>query len=370
VDELLAIGEFSARSGLSARMLRSYAAAGVLLPAAVDRWSGYRYYAPRQLPEASLILRLRQAAIPLADIAAFLRCPDPQQLERWERALDSEVAARRRALAGAHSLLGALGAATARPASQKTRPKKGAAMTTLAAGSATDRGTARATNQDALLVSPPLFAVADGMGGAPGGEIASQLALDTLKRRFTEAPGAQVLAEAVRQASRAVWQRADTDKSLEGMGTTLTAVAVLGGAEQTQLAVVNVGDSRAYLFHDGELTQLTHDHSVVQALIDAGEVDRGQWRAHPRRTLLTRALGMAPVVEPDITLPAVAGPARILLCTDGLTSQADDSDLAAVLSAVADPDQAAADLVRLANRNGGADNTAVVVIEITATGAA
>jgi protein phosphatase len=362
VGELLAIGEFSARSGLSAKVLRSYAAAGLLVPAAVDPWSGYRYYAPGQLPEAKLIRLLRQAGIPLSEIATFLRDPGPDQLRRWERALDLEVASRRQALAQAQEQIGVLATATASPAGQDgDKP-----MITLAPGSATDRGKVRATNQDALLVSPPLFAVADGLGGHAAGEVASRLALDTLAARFAAPYSAEALAEAARAASRAVWQRADTEPALEGMGTTLTAVAVLNGAEQTRLAVVNVGDSRAYLFTGGQLSQLTRDHSVAQALIDAGELAPEQWRGHPKRSLLTRALGMAPVVEPDITLPTVTGSARVLLCTDGLTTQADEAEFAAVLSAVTAPGQAAAELVQLANRNGGNDNTAVVVIDITA----
>ena len=361
MDELLAIGEFSARSGLSAKVLRSYAAAGLLVPAAVDRWSGYRYYAPGQLPEARLILLLRQAGVPLSEIAAFLRDPGPEQLQRWELALDLEAASRRRALAAVRGELSKLATATVNPAGQD----RGNSKSTLAAGSATDRGKARATNQDALLVSPPLFAVADGMGEPPGGEVASLLALDMLKARFTAPPSAEGLAEAAREASRAVWQRADTDPSLEGIGATLTAVAVLDGGDQTRLAIVNIGDSRAYLFAEGLLSQLTRDHSVVQALIDAEELTQDQWRTHPRRSLLTRALGMAPVVEPDISLPAITGTARVLVCTDGLTAQADETQLAAVLSTVPDPDQAAAELVQLANRNGGQDNTAVIVIDIT-----
>jgi PPM family protein phosphatase len=361
MDELLAIGEFSTQSGLSAKVLRSYAAAGLLVPAAVDPWSGYRYYAPGQLPEARLILLLRQAGVPLSEIAAFLRNPGPDHLQRWEQALDLEVASRRRALAKARGQFAMLATTANSPAGQDgDKP-----MITLAPGSATDRGKVRATNQDALLVSPPLFAVADGMGDPPGGEVASRLALDTLRARFTTPPSAEALAEAAREASRAVWERADTDPPLEGMGTTLTAVAILDGGEQTRLAVANVGDSRAYLFSEGCLSQLTRDHSVVQALIDAEELTQEQWRTHPKRSLLTRALGMAPVVEPDISLPTVAGSARVLLCTDGLTAQADETQLAAVLSTVTGPDQAAAELVRLANRNGGNDNTAVIIIDIT-----
>jgi protein phosphatase len=361
VDELLAIGEFSARSGLSAKVLRSYAAAGLLVPAAVDPWTGYRYYAPGQLPEAGLILLLRRAGVPLSEIAAFLRDPDPGQLQRWEQALDLEVASRRRALAEARGQLGLLATAKGNPAGQDG----GKPMTTMAPGSATDRGGARPTNQDALLVSPPLFAVADGLGAPPGGETASGLALDTLNTRFAAPYGAEALAEAAREASRAVWERADAEPALEGMGTTLTAVAVLGGAEQSELAVVSVGDSRAYLFRDGQLSQLTHDHSVVQELIDSGQLAPEQWRMHPERSLLTRALGVAPVVDLDLSRPAVAGSARLLLCTDGLTAQAEEAEIAGVLSAFADPDQAAAELVRLANRNGGDDNTAVVVVDIS-----
>jgi serine/threonine protein phosphatase PrpC len=359
VDDLLAIGEFSARSGLSAKVLRSYAAAGLLVPAAVDPWSGYRYYAPAQFPEARLILLLRQAGVPLSEIAAFLRDPRPGRLRDWERALDREVASRRRALAEAGSRLPELAHGAA-------GEDGGKPMATLAPGSATDRGKVRETNQDALLVSPPLFAVADGMGGAPGGDIASQAALDALAARFTGPPGPELLAEAARAANQAVWQQADSDPALEGMGSTLTAAAVLEGEGESRLAVANVGDSRAYLLRDGRLSRLTTDHSVVQALIDDGEVSSDEWRTHPRRGLLTRALGMAPVVDADITVTGVRDGDRALLCTDGLTTEADEAQIAAVLTGTGDPDQAAGELVRLANRSGGSDNTAVIVIDITA----
>jgi len=117
----------------------------------------------------------------------------------------------------------------------------------------------------------------------------------------------------------------------------------------------------------GRLNQLTRDHSLVQGLIDAEELTKEQGRTHPKRSLLTRALGMAPVVDPDISLPAVTGNARLLLCTDGLSAQADETQLASVLSTVADPDQAAAEFLRLANRNDGNDNTAVIIIDIPHT---
>jgi protein phosphatase len=357
VEDLLPIGEFAARSGLSARVLRGYAAAGLLVPAAVDSWSGYRYYAPGQLRLARLILLLRQARVPLSEIAIFIRHPDPGTLRRWEGELDLEARNRRQALAAARDHLGLAACALA--------PHEGDdALTTQTAGSATDQGTARSTNQDALVISPPLFAVADGLGQTPGGETASRLALDTLCAAFTGEPAAEALAAAFRQASRAVWERASTDPSLHGMGTTLTAVAVLQTEPQTRLAVASIGDSRAYLFQDEQLRQLTRDHSVVQSLIDAGQVTDDQWRTHPDRSLLTRALGIAPLVEPDITLPEVTGNARLLLCTDGLTAQADHAEIAAILSGPGDPDQVASDLIELANDNGGADNAAVIVIDI------
>lgn len=360
MDELLGIGEFSVRSGLSAKVLRSYAAAGLLVPAAVDPWTGYRHYAPSQLPEARLILLLRQAGISLSEIAAFVKNPSRDQLHRWEQDLDLEVASRRRALGEAYARLGQLATTVGNPTGHN-----GGTLMIVTPGSATDRGKVRPTNQDALLVSPPLFAVADGLGESPRGEVASHLALDMLTERLTAALSAEALAEATREAARAVWRRADAEPSLEGMGTTLTAVAVLDGAEQARLAIVNVGDSRAYLFQDGQLTQLTRDHSVVQDLIDAGDLSADQWRTHPRRALLTRALGMAPAVEADISTSALAGRARVLLCTDGLTAQADDTQIAAVLSAGTSPEQAAAELIQLADRNGGDDNAAVIVIDIT-----
>ena len=234
MDELLGIGEFSARSGLSAKVLRSYAAAGLLVPVAVDPWTGYRHYAPSQLPEARLILLLRQAGISLSEIAAFVKNPSPDQLHRWEQDLDLEVASRRRALGEAHARLGQLATTAGNPTGHN-----GGTLMIVTPGSATDRGKVRPTNQDALLVSPPLFAVADGLWESPRGEVASHLALDTLMERLTAALSAEALAEAAREAARAVWRRADAEPSLEGMGTTLTAVAVLDGAEQARLAIVN-----------------------------------------------------------------------------------------------------------------------------------
>jgi len=358
VQELLPIGEFSARSSLSPRMLRSYAAVGMLVPAAVDRLSGYRYYSPDQVGEAKLILLLRQAGVPVSEISGFLKDRDLDRLRRWERELDLEIAGRRTALAQAREQLGvdaclpvatwpAAGSASASSEWKETGMEPVQELISaeseldwspgsVAWGSATARGAERESNQDALLVSAPLFAVADGLGGALGGEIASRVALEELQESFSQSartgqPGVETLVEAARDASLAVWQRMEA-----GMGTTLTAVAVLDAGPHPRLAVVNVGDSRAYLFADGQLRQVTHDDSVVQGLIDAGKVQPEEWRDHPSRSLLTRALGTAAVVEPDISLPRVPPAARVLLCTDGLTTVLDEQSMCTVLARVSD----------------------------------
>jgi serine/threonine protein phosphatase PrpC/DNA-binding transcriptional MerR regulator len=327
----------------------------------VDAWSGYRYYARHQLSRAALILQLRRAGIALREIGEFLRNPDEARLHAWEQGIDREATDRKCALATARQQLRMLPTVAASPLLREG----GITMSTLIAGSACDPGTVRDASQDALLVSSPLFAVADGIGASPAGETASHLALDTLKARFADPLTAAGLAVAARAASQAIFEMAGSDPSLEGMASTLAALVVLGRGDQASLAVASVGDSRAYLLSDGQLHQLTHDHTVVQALMDAGELTPDQARAHPSRSLLTRALGIAPAVDPDIHLPAVRPPARLLLCTDGLTAHAEDSQIADVLASAAEPGQAAMRLVRLANDNGGSDNTTVIVIDIS-----
>lgn len=370
MEELLPIGEFSARSSLTPRMLRSYAAVGMLVPAAVDRFTGYRYYSPGQLGEAGLILLLRQAGVPVSEIAGFLKDRDLGRLRRWELELDLEVAGRRIALAEARERLGswpAVADAVTKETGMGTEPSSAvSSWDGLAWGSATAQGATRSGNQDALLVNAPLFAVADGLGAAPGSELASQIALDELQASFGRSgtPSVETLVEAARDASLAVWQRMESDKSLEGIGTTLTAVAVLEAGPQPRLAVVNVGDSRAYLFADGQLQQVTHDDSVVQGLIDAGKVQPEEWRDHPSRSLLTRALGTAAVVEPDIRLPRVPAAARVLICTDGLTTALDEASMSAVLAAERDPAGAAAELIRLVSSGGGDDDATAVVVDL------
>lgn len=239
-------------------------------------------------------------------------------------------------------------------------------MTVLRGGAATDVGRVRANNQDQLLVADDLFAVADGMGGHAGGEVASLAALQALQSAFEDNPTADGLADAVRGANQAVWDRAQEGRELRGMGTTLTAVALVDDerGEDDFLAVVNVGDSRAYLLRDGELEQLTEDHSVPEELRRAGRLSDAEAAAHPQRNVLTRALGIDPNVEVDCFQVTPYRGDRLILSSDGLYNEVQDADIAAVLRRVADPEEAAAELVRMAREHGGNDNITVVVVDV------
>ena len=238
-------------------------------------------------------------------------------------------------------------------------------MTRLRAGAATDVGLVRSNNQDQFLVAERLFAVADGMGGHAAGEVASLTALEALRAAFDGDRTADGLADAVRNANRAVWDRAHEQRDLRGMGTTLTAVAlVVDDREDEVLAIVNVGDSRAYLLRDGELDQLTDDHSVPAELHRAGRLSPSEAAAHPQRNVLTRALGVDPDVEVDCFRVTPYRGDRLALASDGLFNEVDDRDIARVLRTEPDPEKAAEELVRLARDGGGNDNITVVVVDV------
>jgi PPM family protein phosphatase len=368
VDELLTIGEFSQACGLSARMLRSYAGTGLLPPVAVDRWTGYRYYAPGQLQRATVIGLLRQAGLPLREIAGFLTHPDPARLDEWERGLGQELAGRRHALAAARRELATLPPGTPPPAADLTDQPAGS----LTAGSSSARGPARDANQDAVLAGDDLFAVADGLGQA--GRAASLLAVEVLRvalpARAIQAslgagPAETSLVNACRAANLAIWRHTGDDAE-PTMGATLTAAAWTGAA----LALVHVGDSRAYLLRDGALRRLTEDHTLVAGLVREGQLTEDAARRHPQRALLTRALGTGPDVEPFSASVTVAPGDRLLLCTDGVTSVLTDEQVAAALRDPGRPGDVAADLVRLALAHGSQDDTSAVVVEAAAEAAA
>jgi protein phosphatase len=238
----------------------------------------------------------------------------------------------------------------------------------LRSSSATDVGRVRTANQDRAFVGDGLFAVADGMGGHVGGETAAQTAIDAFRTTFAGHPSADGLADAVHQANHAVWETARAQTDLRGMGTTLTALALVTVDGKEDLTVVNVGDSRAYLYQQGELSQLTADHSLVEEMVRSGELSAEEAAVHPQRHILTRALGIEPDVEVDVWhVPPHAGD-RILLCSDGLINEVGDDEIASILGQHDDPDAAAQALVVQARDAGGSDNITVVVVDIVDDG--
>ena len=227
-----------------------------------------------------------------------------------------------------------------------------------------DIGRVRSGNEDALLIGGNVFAVADGMGGHRGGEVASAAALDPLRaldgRAFPSSDAAMLaLTEAVAAANATVSQRSYDDSELAGMGTTLTGVLVEG----RDALLVHVGDSRAYLLRDGKFLQLTEDHTLVQALIDQGRITRDDVATHPHRSVITRAIGVADDVEIDSQRLTLHDGDRLVLCSDGLSGVVDDATIADVLRQHG-PEEAPERLVELANAAGGPDNITVLVIAV------
>lgn len=236
-------------------------------------------------------------------------------------------------------------------------------MTALRAGGRSDVGRVRANNEDRLLLADDLFAVADGLGGHQAGETASQTAVDTLRAAFSDRT-VDGLLHAVEVANQAVWQLASSRPELRGMATTLTAIALVSQDGEDQLALVNVGDSRAYLLQRNELTQITEDHSMVEELVREGRLTPQEASVHPQRSVITRALGLGPDVEVDNWELIPYRGDRVLLCSDGLTGHVSDDAIASTLRTIDDPDEAAAELVRAAREGGGSDNITVVVVDI------
>jgi protein phosphatase len=239
--------------------------------------------------------------------------------------------------------------------------------TALRWGAATDVGRLRSVNEDSLVAAVPLFAVADGMGGHAGGEVASRVALETLQQRFvgTAERTTDGLVRAIQDANAAVYERSLGTASLRGMGTTLTAVALVERDGHERLAVVNVGDSRTYVVQDGILLQITRDHTYVEDLVAAGEITPDEARVHPQRHIITRALGIEHDVQVDAWEATPGAGDRYLICSDGLFNEVDDGQIGAVLTGTVDPQDAADELVALANDAGGRDNVSVVIVDVT-----
>ncbi len=229
----------------------------------------------------------------------------------------------------------------------------------------TDTGRLRRVNEDAYYARAPLFGVADGMGGAQAGEVASSIAAEALTAGVDErlAPE-QRLVQVVRDANRRIHERSLSSADLQGMGTTMT-VLLLGDDEVT---IAHVGDSRAYRLRDGELTQLTRDHSMVGEMVRRGALTPEEAEHHPQRSILTRALGPDADVEVDVHTHGARDDDVYLLCSDGLTSMVGDDSIREALVAGGALHDVASELVRRANLNGGADNITVVLLRLTGAG--
>ncbi|GAA2314598.1 MerR family transcriptional regulator [Streptomyces violaceusniger] len=350
---LLTIGAFARASRLSPKALRLYDELGLLPPARVDPYSGYRLYDPAQLERARLVAWLRRLGMPLADIRAVCEL-EPEAAAREVRAywarVEADTAARRDLAA---FLVDHLSGKDATMSSDHTT--LGIRYAVLS-----DTGSVRESNDDAGYAGPRLLAVADGFGG---GRHAGEAAIEALKPLDAGVPGGELLSaleEAAHRAHESVSALAASDPALRDVGTTLTAMVWSG----SRLGLVHIGDSRAYLLRDGELFQITHDHTVVQSLIDEGRITLEEAASHPQRALLLRAVGAGSAFEPDFALRDARAEDRYLLCSDGLTGVVPTEEIQRVLASEDDPGRAVRELVALANRAGGPDNVTCVVAHV------
>lgn len=227
-------------------------------------------------------------------------------------------------------------------------------------GSRTEVGHVREHNEDSLTVLPPLFAVADGMGGHEAGEIASEITINTLNDLAPESADAEALARAVVAANLNVIKAPSQGIGREGMGTTLTA-AIL---EKERLIIAQVGDSRAYLLHNGSLQQITRDHSLMADMIEAGQLTEAEARVHPNRSVITRAIGSDPHMQPDLYELNVETGDRLLLCSDGVCGMIEDSEIASIMRQAPSAQACADQLVEAALHAGGFDNATAVVVDV------
>ncbi|NBE54007.1 MerR family transcriptional regulator [Streptomyces boluensis] len=359
---LLTIGAFAEASRLSPKALRLYDELGLLTPAHVDPVNGYRRYAPDQLEQARLVAWLRRIGMPLARIRAVCALEPnsaAQEVRSYWAEVEADTAARRDL--------------TAFLVDQLSR--KDPAMTSsgtpldIRYAALSDPGPVRERNQDTAFAGARLLAVADGYGRSGGP--ASAAAIDVFKRLETDTiPAADLLnslEEAVERAGRAVRDVAASDPEPDSVGTTLTAMLWTG----SRLALVHIGDSRAYLLRAGELLQITHDHTQVQAMVDDGRLTAAEATSHPQPAMLLRALTGADgpaTTGPDLRLHDAAEGDRYLLCSDGLTAVVPPGEIRQVLTTATAPEAAVRELVALACRSGGPDNVSCVVADVGVAG--
>jgi protein phosphatase len=365
VSELLTIGAFARAARLSPKALRLYDELGLLPPAAVDAGSGYRYYRAGQLERARLIAWLRQLGMPLARIRTVLA-----GTSRDGASLD--VAADAAAAAEVDAYWQEILAETATRQRLATflvdyLSGRGTTMTGSTLGiryaARTDQGLVRTSNQDTAYAGSRLLAVADGMSGV--GDRASAAAIEALKPlETTTVPTGELLnalAEAVGQAQEAVREVASSASDGDA-GTTLTAILWSG----SQLGLVHIGDSRAYVLREGELFRITHDHTYVQSLVDEGRLTPDEAASHPDRALLLKAITGSGGASPDLSVHDAHSGDRYLLCSDGLSAVVAPDALRAALAGDGGPEPVLEALVALAYEAGAPDNIACVVADVVA----
>jgi PPM family protein phosphatase len=244
-------------------------------------------------------------------------------------------------------------------------------MMTVKAAARTSKGRVRSSNEDAfgLEAAHGIYVVCDGMGGAAGGEVASRLAVDVVLERMSADPGGESgrerLHEAIAEANRVVLERADREPGLSGMGTTLVALLLGAEAGSGPALVAHAGDSRCYRLRGGKLERMTQDHSLVDEQMRLGAMTAEEAARSPLRSVITRAVGTQASVTEDVTEMRVEAGDMFLLCTDGLTREVNEEEIARVLEAEADVEQAAQKLVDAANEAGGRDNVTAVVVGIS-----
>ncbi|MER7807765.1 MerR family transcriptional regulator [Streptomyces sp900116325] len=363
---LVTIGEFARSSRLSAKALRRYDELGLLRPALVDPVNGYRYYDGTQVGTARLVAWLRRIGMPLAgikEVVALDAGAAAAAIRAYWAQVEAETAARRDLAA---FLVDHLAAEEVEMSQVMDRGTLGTLGIRYAAQS--DQGAVRGTNQDAVFAGARLLAVADGFGERGAG--ASAAAIDALKPVARSAvPAAELLnalEDAADLAARAVRDAVAGSGAPDESGTTLTAMVWTG----SQLGLVHIGDSRAYLLRGGELFRITHDHSLVQSMIDDGSLTEEEAASHPQRALLLKALGggsgRGGPARADVQLREARPGDRYLLCSDGLSAVVDGTELAGALGAADGPDTAVRELVALAYAAGGPDNVACVVADVVA----
>ena len=233
----------------------------------------------------------------------------------------------------------------------------------------TDIGRARSQNQDAVFATdeavgslPNLFVVADGMGGHKAGEYASNQAIALVKREVasdTESELVQIINQGITTANNSIYEEAAQDATKSGMGTTMVVATIF----DHHMCVGNVGDSRLYVYREGQLQQITQDHSVVGEMVRKGEMPKEQARNHPKRNLITRAVGAEKEIRVDFFDETLADGDLVLMCTDGLTSMVEEKQIEEVLASAVSLQEKANRLVELANDNGGRDNITIIIIE-------